>query len=129
MPENKKIIFMDDDEIVWRVIKFMADRLGYDVSFTKNGEETIELYKESMKHSEPYSALVLDLNIDRGMGGEETIKKLLTLDPRIKVIVSSGDCYDPVMINFQKFGFVSSVGKPFDLGKLDNALSKAVNGH
>jgi DNA-binding NtrC family response regulator len=128
MSENKKILFMDDDESIYRVVEFMMERLGYDVSFSKCGEETIDAYRDSLIHSKPFSAIILDLNVDKGMGGAETIQKLLAVNPDVKAIVSSGDNYDPVMINYQKYGFVSSISKPYNVEMIKMVLKRAIDG-
>jgi DNA-binding NtrC family response regulator len=128
MPDNRKIIFMDDDDSLYRVIEFMMARLGYGISFTKNGEETIAVYQDAFRKLEPFSAIILDVNVNKGMGGGETIQKLHAIDHYVKAIVSSGDTYDPLMINYYKNGFAASISKPYDFKELKMVLSKVING-
>jgi len=40
-----------------------------------------------------------------GVGGKEAITALLKIDPNIKAVVSSGYSTDPVMANYQEYGF------------------------
>ncbi|MFA9454787.1 MAG: hypothetical protein ACERK6_12830, partial [Candidatus Aminicenantaceae bacterium] len=37
---------------------------------------------------DPFDAVITDLTIPGGMGGRETIEKLLEIDPEVKAIVS-----------------------------------------
>jgi hypothetical protein len=57
--------------------------------------------------------VILDLNIPGGMGGEETMKRLLEIDPAAKGYVSSGRTDDPIMMNYQTFGFSGTIEKPY----------------
>ncbi len=83
----------------------MLSLLGYAPAFAKEGTEAIELYKEAIESGQPFEAVVLDLTIKGGMGGVDTIKKLMGIDPNVKAIVSSGYSNDPVMTNYRAYGF------------------------
>jgi DNA-binding NarL/FixJ family response regulator len=61
------------------------------------------------------------------MGGKETIKKLLEIDPEIKAVVFSGYSDDPVMSNYRKYGFKGMMPKPFDAYALGKALSDVLS--
>jgi len=56
------------------------------------------------------------------MGGKETIKKLLEIDPDVKAVVSSGYSTDPIMADFKKYGFSAVVTKPYSVGELEKTL-------
>ncbi|MEJ2568724.1 MAG: ATP-binding protein, partial [candidate division WOR-3 bacterium] len=94
-----RILLMDDEKIVRSALKRMLERIGYNVEFATNGEEAFEKYKKEMDLGKPFDAVILDLTIPGGMGGKETIKKLIQLDPNIKALVSSGYSNDQVMAN------------------------------
>jgi len=47
------------------------------------------------------------------MGGQETIKELLKIDPNVKAVVSSGYSNDPVMSNFKEYDFIGIIPKPY----------------
>ena len=53
------------------------------------------------------------------MGGKETIKKLLEIDPGVKAIVASEYANDPVLANYKEYGFsdvfLKASNKPDDL--------------
>ena len=64
----------------------------------------------------------MDLTIPGGMGGKETIKKLIDVDPQVKAIVASGYAHDPVMSEYKAYGFRGSVAKPYTIEELGNLL-------
>ena len=70
----------------------------------------------------------MDLTIRGGKGGRETIEELLTIDPAAKVIVSSGYSDDPVMSNFEEYGFRDVIKKPYKLDEVASVLRRVLSG-
>ncbi len=60
------------------------------------------------------------------MGGKEAIKRLLEVDPEAKAIVSSGYSHDPVMADYEKYGFVGGIPKPYRIGPLSIVLKQVI---
>ncbi|MBW7997761.1 MAG: response regulator [Candidatus Glassbacteria bacterium] len=87
-----------------------------------NGTQAVKLYKQSMDSGQPFDAVILDLTIPGGMGGQETIKKLLKIDPKIKTIASSGCSNDPELAKFEEYGFFGRVSKPYQIDQLREVL-------
>ena len=56
------------------------------------------------------------------MGGVEAAAKLKELEPRLKLIVSSGYSQAPVMADFRKYGFDGVVPKPWVIAELSRVL-------
>ncbi len=75
-----------------------------------------------------FDAVVLDLTIPGGMGGIETIRKLLTINRDVKAIVASGYSNDPTMANFKDYGFSGTVAKPYGIEDLDDELRGVILG-
>lgn len=119
---NKKILFMDDEEMLRNVTRSMLENLGYEVETACNGEEAIELYTTAKGAGQPFGAVIMDLTIKGGMGGRETIKRLRELDPDVRAIVASGYSTDPVMANFREHGFLDALHKPYQLQDLEKSL-------
>ena len=119
-----KILLMDDEKSIRKVTKQMLSRLGYDPDFAKDGTEAIELYQEAIESGKPFEAVILDLTIKEGMGGVETMKKLMEIYPQVRAIVSSGYSNDPVMTDFREYGFIGALPKPYTKKDLRNMLNK-----
>ncbi|MFZ0051609.1 MAG: response regulator, partial [Desulfobaccales bacterium] len=91
------------------------------------GSQAIEKFVRARANGRPFAAVILDLTIPGGMGGKETIEKLLMIDPQIKAIVSSGYSDDQVMADFQEYGFSEVIAKPYRLGELSKILQRVTS--
>ncbi|RPI52173.1 MAG: response regulator, partial [Deltaproteobacteria bacterium] len=123
-----RILVMDDEASLRKIVRWMLEKLGYESEFAKDGAEAIEMYKAAMKSEMPYDAVILDLTIPGGMGGKEAINRLLEIDPGIKAIVYSGYSDDLVLANFQEYGFKGMMTKPFEFLSLSKALHEVLEG-
>jgi CheY-like chemotaxis protein len=115
---------MDDDERVRRITGAMLQQVGYAVEFARNGEEAIERYRREKEAGKRIDAVILDLTVQGGMGGEKALRRLLAIDPEIKAVISSGYADDPVMKDFRAYGFVAAIAKPYTVEKLRELLGK-----
>jgi CheY-like chemotaxis protein len=120
----KRVLVMDDEEMLRTLARQMLERMGYAVETVKDGVEAIDAYKSRKDSGEPFDVAILDLTIKGGMGGEQTIRELLKIDPHIKAIVCSGYFDAPVMSDFQKYGFKCALPKPYDKKNLKEALEE-----
>ena len=120
------VLVMDDEEDVREIVQAILEELGYTVESVENGSEAVDLYRKRKEQDTPFSAVILDLTIPGGMGGKETIKKLLKIDRNIKAIVSSGYSTDPIMANFRDYGFSAVLSKPFLPQEISNILQEVL---
>ena len=117
-----KILVMDDEEIVREVLGKMLAKLGYEAKFAQDGAEAVEKFAAAQKTGDKFQAVILDLTVPGGIGGKDTIKKLLDIDPQVKAIVSSGYSDDPIMANFKAYGFSGVIAKPYKVLDLSEVL-------
>ena len=120
---HKRIMLMDDDEMIREIGEAMLEDLGYEVVQAENGEQAIEKYKIAQQHNNPIDCIIMDLTIPGGMGGKEAIIEVLKINPQAKAIVSSGYSSDPIMANYTDYGFKNAISKPYNLDELSIALS------
>ena len=123
-----KILIMDDEEMIRNVAGALLKTIGYQVDFAADGRETIRKYQEARTNHSPFDAVIMDLTIPGGMGGKETIGKLLEIDPQVKAIVSSGYANDRIMANYGDYGFSDVVAKPYRLDELGRAVERIICG-
>ena len=121
-PLNKKILLMDDEEMLRKVSGKLLETLGYEVELARDGEEAIQKYVKAQQAGSPFGAVILDLTIKGGMGGKETIRRLKELDSEVRAIVISGYADDPIMSNCEAYGFLVALPKPFQLKDLQATL-------
>jgi len=123
-----RVLVMDDEEVVRDLLRSELTGIGYEVELASVGAETIKKYANAKETGQPFAAVILDLTVPGGMGGKETIKKLLEIDPDVKAIVSSGYSTDPIMTDFVKYGFKGVVVKPYRTSELEQVLHKVITG-
>jgi len=120
--KNGKILVMDDSADIRFIFTKMLNRLGYEVEIARDGSEAILQFKNAIEVENHFDAVIMDLKIADGMGGEEAIKLLLELDPEAKIILCSGSVTDVVMIGYREYGISAVIRKPFKMVDLINAL-------
>ena len=126
--QGENILVMDDEEVVRDVSNALLTHIGYKVEVAVEGIEAIEMYKQAMESEKPFDVVILDLTNKVGMGGVETIVRLLEIDPDVKAIVATGYSNDPIISKFREHGFCGALPKPFTLDQLRTALHDAIVG-
>lgn len=117
-----KILVMDDEELVREVAGELIRSLGHEVELAAHGDAALELYRTAMVSGCPFNVAILDLTIRGGMGGLETMEKLLAIDPHAKTVVSSGYSDDFILADYPKYGFLKCLKKPYRLNSLRKVL-------
>jgi CheY-like chemotaxis protein len=115
---------MDDEEMIRELAEAILTEFGYSVECVESGAQAIELYAARKEENRPFSAVILDLTIPGGIGGRETLEKLLSLDPDVRAIVSSGYSDDPVVANFREHGFSAVLSKPYRPQEMGRVLQE-----
>jgi len=121
---GRKILIMDDLEMVRETASLLLKGLGFETDIAEHGEDTIEKYRAAFDSPEPFDAVILDLTIPGGMGGEETLRELLRIDPNVKAIVSSGYSNAPIMADFASYGFSGVMMKPYSISQISDLMNK-----
>ena len=123
-----RILLIDDEEMIRKSGSETLKRLGYDVTLAKEGGEGIRVYKQALDAKRPFDAVIMDLTIPAGMGGKDAVREFLKIDPKAKVIVSSGYSDDPVISKYREYGFADVVPKPYGSETLGEILHKVLSG-
>ena len=126
MDRPAKVLVMDDDEGVLDVLTGMIQIMGHSVVAAKEGGEAIDLYSQAEASGEPFDVVIMDLNIPGGLGGRETIRRLMERYTKVNAIVSSGYSNDPITANYLSYGFKGVLPKPYTMKQLEEAIQKAM---
>ena len=121
-----RILFMDDDPNICALTGGMLEGLGYKYDITKNGEEAVQFYKRYLNIGRPYDAVIMDLTIIGGMGGEQCFKLLRELHPDVRAIIASGYDNDDMARQFLELGFCGYLTKPYRIGDLGRIIKKVL---
>jgi PAS domain S-box-containing protein len=121
-----QIMVVDGEEMLLNIAKRMLIHLGHDCICVKNSMEAIDIYKHLWKTGTPVDGVIIDLTIPGGMGGKETAGAIYDINPEARIIVSSGYANDPVMIDFDEYGFCAAIAKPFDMAELKKTIQSVM---
>ncbi len=121
-----KILVMDDEQSIRVTACAMLGVLGYEAESAGDGAVAVEMYGAAMAQGRPFDAVIIDLTVVGGMGGEDTIKALHGIDPRVRAIVSSGYSSDPVMSRYSDFGFSDVLVKPYRIEDIAAVLRRVL---
>jgi two-component system, cell cycle sensor histidine kinase and response regulator CckA len=123
-PGHGRILVMDDMEAMMMVAGEILQVLGYEVEYSTNGDEAIEAYKNAKETGKPFDAVVFDLTVPGGMGGEEACRILSEYDPGLIAVASSGYTTSNVMSEYEAAGFKAVVPKPYRIKDMSAALHR-----
>jgi two-component system cell cycle sensor histidine kinase/response regulator CckA len=121
-----RVLIMDDEGIIRNAAGRALVRIGYEVEYAKDGAEAIELYTRAKDENRPFDVVIMDLTVPGKMGGKEAIEKLISIDPDVRAIVSSGYSNDSVMSEYRRYGFKGVLSKPYSIGELTDTLHKVM---
>ncbi|MHA1732619.1 MAG: response regulator [Promethearchaeota archaeon] len=116
-----RVLVLDDEEYIRKVVGKMLRALGYDVDFATNGSDAVEKYAQSLS-GEAYELVILDCEIPNGMGGKEAHHEMARLNPGIRAIISSGKRKN--LDGLDDNGFLAVLPKPYTLAELERAISR-----
>ena len=100
----------------------MLASLGFTVLTVADGREALAVYAE---HRDEITLVLLDLTMPH-MDGEETFRELRLLNPKIRVVMSSGYTENDITARFAGKGLVGFVQKPYSPAELAEQLRAAL---
>ena len=124
--DQGRILVMDDEEPIRKILDLMLTRIGYEVVTVTRGEGAVDDYRAAIRSGRPYRAVILDLTIRHGMGGLETLAGLKQIDPGVCAIVTTGSSRDAVLSSYKADGFRAVIPKPFQHQHVALAVKQAL---
>jgi DNA-binding NtrC family response regulator len=114
------VMIIEDEATLAKNLKTYLLRYGFDVTSVGTGEEAMDQFDDFKP-----DALLLDFNLPR-MSGLEVLAKARQKDPRIKVIMITGQGSEQVAVDAMKAGAYDYLTKPVEMGKIKLLLDKAM---
>ena len=111
-----KILVVDDEEDVRKILKRFLLSIGHDAIMATNGEEALE------KVQEDPTIVLLDY-VMPGENGIEVLKKIKEISPSTDVIMVTGVGGHDIGVESFKQGAFDFVTKPIDLTHLEFLLA------
>ncbi len=112
---NETILLVDDEEMVRDLGIRILERAGYKVLTARNGKDALEVYS---KGPEKIALVILDLIMPE-MGGERCLEELLRINPKARIVISTGYASSDETTRMRIEALASSfVSKPFTLSNM-----------
>jgi len=125
--EKNHVLVVDDDHAIRKVLGILLKKMGHRAECVENGYKAQESYTKAIHENETYNVVILDLFLKEGPNGDQIMRMLKQIDPKVRGIICSGDKYNPILTNFADFGFKSALTKPFTPEDINQSLLKALH--
>jgi two-component system cell cycle sensor histidine kinase/response regulator CckA len=122
--EGGRILILEDDDLIRRLIAVTLRRDGHEVVETADGHDTVRCYREAKDAGQTFDLVLSDLTIEDGLGGVETMRQLIEIDPAVLAIVSSGYSDAPAMSRPEAYGFSAVLPKPYPPRELRSLVAE-----
>jgi two-component system response regulator AtoC len=116
-----KVLVVDDERKMRRVLQILLERLGVDSVAADSAEEGLERFEH-----EQIDLVLTDLRMP-GASGIDLLGKVRELDPEVPVIVMTAYGTIETAVDAMKRGAFDYVLKPFDLEVIELAIRKALD--
>jgi len=119
---NERILVIDDEEHIRRMMRLTLEAAGYEVGEAKDGPEGRSLYGNGSR----WDAVVLDQRMP-GMDGLETLRQIKEQDVNACVVMATAYASIELAVDAMKLGATDFVRKPMTPKILRNAVSAALS--
>ena len=117
-----KILVIDDEELIRIVAETILKDLGYEVILAENGRQGFEIFQEEYKSID---LVILDMIMPE-MNGRECFEKMKEVDPKVKVLLSSGFSKDDDVRELILAGLSGFVKKPFRASEISRIAADII---
>src|SRR5690349_20926765 len=114
-----KVLVVDDEANLRKVLSATLRREGYDVAVASDGEQALEVFDEG-----GVDVVVSDLVMPR-LGGFELMKRVLERSPEVPVILITAHGTVDSAVTAIKAGAFDYVTKPFEQDELRRVIATA----
>jgi DNA-binding NtrC family response regulator len=121
--EKRTVLIVDDEEVVLDVEGLMLKKMGFNILKANSSAKACHLYKNK---KDDIDLVILDM-IMPGDNGAVTYKKLKTINPGIKVLISSGFWKDLNVRAILKDGKSSFIQKPFKYAEFNRKINSILS--
>ena len=119
-----KILVVEDEDLVRKVMLKLLERLGYSGLGVTDGAQALFQSREMADKGEAFAVAIIDANLPDGLVGVDVAMALRRSNPQLKTILTSGDLSKAVSSRHKLWdGFLA---KPFEMEGLKKVLSEVL---
>ncbi len=120
---SETILLVDDEDAVRELGENMLTSFGYQVLSAANGFEGLEIFTQN---KDRISLCILDLMMPE-MDGKECLKRILSLEPKAKVLIATGYDSNGFIEHALEHGAKGSLRKPYGTGQLLEVVRRVLD--
>ena len=121
--KDKTVLLIDDEKLVVEIGELMLLRLGHKVLKANSGSEAVKIF---MEYKNQIDLVIMDMYMPE-MNGQELADKLRKIDPKVKVLLSSGGLADLEEKEIISRGFDGFISKPYSIDSLSEKMANILN--
>lgn len=114
---GKRILLIDDDELVLDSFRLIFADLGFEVTVCDDGTQAVDLVKSQLP-----DLVLSDIRMP-GMNGSEVVRAIKGAQPNARVFVLTAFPGDPLVQVALEAGAEGVMRKPFDIAKILDLMS------
>ena len=119
MTENKRVLVVDDEHLILKIISDILTKEGYEVKTAFNFDKAHELLKEY-----PFHVVLTDIRMPE-KNGIDLLEKIRTFDSNMPVILMTGFASLETAVKAVQHGAFDYLTKPLDYDKLKSVTKHA----
>jgi CheY-like chemotaxis protein len=118
------ILVVDDEEIVRQTARHTLERYGYKTLTAKDGASAVDVYR---RQPDEIGLVLLDLTMPV-MNGEEALRNMQMINPRVRVLLTSGYNEVEAVQRFSGKGLAGFIQKPYTAAALAEKVKEVLVG-
>lgn len=119
---TERILIIDDEEHIRRMMRLTLETAGYEVGEAKDGPDGVRVFGDGSN----WDAVILDQRMP-GMDGLTTLRQLKHQDSQARVVMATAYASIELAVDAMKLGAADFVRKPMSPQVLRNAVAAALS--
>ena len=120
---SETILIVDDHETIWDFLIEALQQLGYSVLLAENGLDAVEIYEANPSQID---LVLLDMIMPK-LGGHQTFFRIRSIDPKAKILLSSGFVSEAEVHDLLQQGACGFLPKPHRLPTVAKAIREVLD--
>jgi len=121
---KERILIVDDDRALLGMVAELLHRFGYAPMLAESGEKAVEIVRSGKEKIDP---VILDLSMP-GMGGQGCLTEMISMEPKLKVVVASGYSSSRKVKDVLECGAVGFIAKPYHYNHMLKVVRDCLDG-
>ncbi|HWC03646.1 MAG TPA: response regulator [Methylomirabilota bacterium] len=118
--DDTLLLVVDADDEAGRALADHLTRRGFRVGHTAVGQDALDL-----AHAGRLRVAIVDVAL-RDMSGHALVSRLKEVDPRVHVLMTSGDYRPEFEVRARQIGILHYAQKPTDPDRIETVVAKAL---